>query len=176
MQAARCACNYTPILARGPAARPRCIPPAMARFRAFSPSRAIRPYRRSITRGKPSALPAPHRSLREDQEAIAPLGTHSHRLAVASPLGQELPSSPKTPMTTSWRPPCADWMRAMSWRRFHRDRDRELSRCPSLDPSHRPWGASHPLEPRPTIRLLDVRQLIEAGPVIALMKARAQSL
>lgn len=34
---------------------------------------------------------------------------------------------------------------------------------------------SSPLEPRPTVRLLDVRQLIEAGPVIALMKARAQS-
>lgn len=33
----------------------------------------------------------------------------------------------------------------------------------------------HPLEPRPTIRLLDVRQLIEAGPVIAWKGSRSRS-
>ena len=39
------------ILARGPAARPRCIPPAIGSLRVLNPSRAKRPYRRSITRG-----------------------------------------------------------------------------------------------------------------------------
>lgn len=57
--------------------------------------------------------------------------------------------SPDTPMTISWRPTLRGLDAATSWRRLHRDRGREPSCYPSLEPSLRPWGASHPLEPRP---------------------------
>ena len=69
-------------------------------------------------------------------------------------------SSPDTPMTISWRPTLRGLNAATSWRRPRRDRGGEHSCCPSLEPSHRPRGASHPLEPRPTLRHLDVASVL----------------
>ena len=43
---------YPTISARGPAARPRCIPPACGALPASSHQRTSGPYRRSITRGR----------------------------------------------------------------------------------------------------------------------------
>ena len=80
--------------------------------------------------------------------------------------------SPDTPMTTSWRPTLRGLDAATSWRRFHRDQGGEPSRCPSLEPPHRPRGASHPLEPRPTLRGLDAR-LLEQVPVTSLFRRKS---
>jgi len=54
----------------------------------------------------------------------------------------------------------------MSWRRFHRDQEREhvVAALP-MDPSHRPKGVSHPLEPRPTLRGLDAASVSTLNPI-----------
>ena len=97
--------------------------------------------------------------------AIAPLETLSQGLETClstctEPCTSVWPSdhqsgerscSPDTPMRTSSRPLHGD--------DFIETKGREHSRCPSLEPSHRPRSGSHPLEPRPTLRGLDAALL-----------------
>ena len=71
-------------LARGPAARPRCIPPASGSFWELNPIQSHRSYRRSTTRGRLRS-PCTHRSFQEDHGAIAPLGTTRRAWRRASP-------------------------------------------------------------------------------------------
>ena len=95
-------------LGRGPAARPRSIPPALALRSASSRIRAIKTYRRSSLAGLGDVPLHLHRTMHD-------------RLPGQSALGKEPPSSPKTPMAISWRP--------------GKERTR---RCPSMGPTHRP--------------------------------------
>lgn len=70
--------------------------------------------------------------------AIAPLETHSHRLAVASPISGAflLP-----------RYPHEDFIQTTSWRRLHRDRRKGAFALPFLGTIPSTIDPSSPLEP-----------------------------
>lgn len=120
-------------LARGPAARPRCIPPAAGSSRALSPfqsQKTVSPVNHSretslslhpsILSGRSGAYRRPLNPTRRTWRYASPPAPHH-----AQPTGRlipdqgSVPATPDAPMTISWRP------------------GRELSRSSSLEPSHR---------------------------------------
>ena len=111
---------------------PPLHPPGRGSVGALNPSRASGTYRRSITRGRLRS-PCTHRSFQEDQGLSRPLKPTRNVWPLHHQSGVRS-CSPDTPMT-------------ISWRRLHRDQERELSRCPSLEPSHRPRSLRAPWNP-----------------------------
>jgi len=88
---ARCVLYYNTILARGLAARPRCIPQAVALPGHRTHSRARRSYRRSITR-------------RAWRSASPPAPNHARTSGRPITNQGSVPAPPDTPMTISSRP------------------------------------------------------------------------
>lgn len=145
-------------LARGPAARPRCIPPASGSFRALNPFQSHRSYRRSSTRGRLRS-PCTHRSFQDDHGAIAPLGTSRRAWRSASPPAPNhaqtaarsitnqgsVPAPTDTPMTISWRPTfrSLDARHVMETTSSRPGREHFIAAL-ALEPSHRPWSVSPP--------------------------------
>ncbi len=119
-------------LGKGARCAPPSHPPGRGSVKGLTPSRASRTYRRSITRGRLRS-PCTHRSLQEDQGPSSPLKP-TRTVWPLHHQSVERSCSPNTPMTTSWR-------------RFHRDQGRKLSRYPSLEPSHRPKCLRAPWNP-----------------------------
>ena len=170
-------------LARGPAARPRCIPPASGSSWALNPIQSHRSYRRSTTRGRLRS-PCTHRSFQEDHGAIAPLGTTRRAWRRASPpapnhaqtFGRPItnqgsvPAPTDTPMRTSSRPlhgdqPRAVWMRAMSWRRASPEtRKGAFHSCPCLGTIPSTKARSCPTGPLTSRPPVGCRQRIGAEP------------
>ena len=119
------------ILARWPAARPRCIPPAGGSFRALNPfqsQQTVSPVKHS----RETSLSL-HPSINGLSRPLKPLAPYGRCITNQG----SVPATPNAPMTISWRP------------------GREHSRYPSLEPSHRPKSLRSPLEPGPTLRGLD---------------------
>ena len=146
---ARCVLYYNTILARGPAARPRCIPPASGSFRALNPFQSHKDRIADQSLAGEFALPAPIDPFRMTMELSRPLEPlaalgdvplHLHRtmherLAVRPPPFHE-------------DQPFADWMRAMSWRRASsRPGRKHFIAALALEPSLRPWGVPAPVDP-----------------------------
>ena len=127
LSADRKMCVVVPhILARGPAARPRCIPPAIGSLRALNPFLS--------------------------QETVSPVN-HSRETSLSLHPSTWRAFLPPRPLT-------------ISWRRLHRDQEREhIVAALPMDPSHRPKGVSHPLEPRPTLRGLDAASVSTLNPI-----------
>jgi len=99
----------TRILARGPAARPRCIPPALALL-GIEPIQSHQTYRRLTTHK--GAFASPLHPI--DLAGVPAPKTPDHFMETASSRAKGVPALVQS------RP------------------RRELSRCPSLEPSHRP--------------------------------------
>lgn len=123
-------------LARGPAARPRCIPPASGSSWALNPIQSHRSYRRSTTRGRLRS-PCTHRSFQEDQGLSRPLEP-------LTGLG-DVPLHPAPQPCTNGCPfDHQSGERSCSHRYPHEDFIQTIS-----------W--------RPTFRSLEARHVIEAG-------------
>ena len=98
--------STTPILAREPAARSRCIPPAAGSSRALNPFQSqetVSPVKHSW---ETSALPTP--SIKGLSRPLKPLAPSGRCITNQG----SVPATPDTPMT-------------ISWRRLHRDHGRE---------------------------------------------------
>ncbi len=111
------------ILARWPAARPRCIPPAGGSFRALNPlqsQQTVSPVKHS--RETSLSLHPSIKGLSRPLKPLAPCGRCITNQG-------SVPATPNTPMTISWRP------------------GREHSCYPSLEPSHRPKSLRAPWNP-----------------------------
>lgn len=150
-------------LARGPAARPRCIPPTSGSFRALNPFQSHRSYRRSTTRGRLRS-PCTHRSFQEDHGAIAPLGTTRKAWRLASPPAPNHARTSGRPITNQGSVPAPpDTPMTISWRRFHRDQEGSFRATLSLEPSHRA-GAFVPLASLTNRAPFGCRHLVEDEP------------
>ena len=110
------------ILARGPAARPRCIPPALVLQRHRAYFRTIKTYRRFITR---------------------------RRLAACITSQGSVPATPNSPMTKGTSLPCgtldqpfADWIRAIASADGSRPAFRLLDFEQGFRPLHHDQGPS----------------------------------
>ena len=151
-------------LGKGARCAPPLHPPGRGSVRGSTPSQSqqnVSPFNHS----RETSLSLHPSILSGGSGAIAPLETLSQGLETClstctEPCTNVWPSdhqsrerscSPDTPMRTSSRPLHGD--------DFIETKGREHSRCPSLEPSHRPRSGSHPLEPRPTLRGLDAALL-----------------
>lgn len=139
---------------QGDRCAPPLHPPGRGSVRALNPCRSQQTVS-PVNHSRETSLSL-HPSIPSGgPEAIAPLNPLAPSGRCTTNPGS-VPATPDTPMTISWRPTLRGLDAATSWRRPRRDQGGEHSCCPSLEPSHRPRGASHPLEPRPTLRQLDV--------------------
>ena len=118
--------------------------------RGLTPSRAIRTYRRSITRGRLRS-PCTHRSFQEEQGLSRPLKPTRRAWRSASPPAPNhartsgrpitnqgsVPAPTDTPMTTSWRPtfPSLDARHVMETISSRPGRKHFLAAL-ALEPSH----------------------------------------
>ena len=128
----------------------------------LNPSRAIRTYRRSITRGRLRS-PCTHRSFQEDQRLSHPW---NHEQGLETCL-----STCTEPCTNVWPSDHQSGERSCSHRYPHDHFMETISSRPEREHfiAALPWshpieqGLSCPLHPRPPLRRLELRHLAEVG-------------
>ena len=94
-----------------------------------------------LGKGARCALPL-HPSGCGSSRALNPFQSHQ----IVSPINHSRETSLSQHPST-WRAFLPPRPQTISWRRLHRDHGREHSRCPSLEPSHRPRSLRAPWNP-----------------------------
>jgi len=160
LQAARCVLYYKTNLARGPAGASPLHPLGSGLSSALSRFQTIGTFRRSVTRGRLRS-PCTHRSVPEDQGAIAPLETHSQAFGRCTANQGSLQAPPIPP----W-PTYRLWI-ATGENSLSPELHRAGRRCPAL-PLAAPFGpgAFAPLDPSIRTRRFPYPPELDYGPTV----------